>query len=588
MKRILLLLTLLAVVGGVGAAPNVLFLVVDDLRPKLNCYGESNMVTPNIDNLAARSVLFDNAYVQQALCSPSRTSFLTGRRPDSTRTFDLETYFRKVAGNFTTLPQHFKDNGYLTWSVGKIYHPGEKASGFDDNAYSWSFPAYHAPTMEYRNANVCRNSDGTLHNNAQCPVDVKQMPGQSLPDIQIADTALQFLRNRSQDKHPFFLGVGFHKPHLPFKFPQDYLKLYPLSKVHLAPNPYTPPWTPPVALTPWTGLRAFDDIRSLNLTPPFQPIPNDYQLLLRQSYSAAVSYTDYQVGRVLHALDQYGLTNNTIVSFLGDHGWQLGEHNEWCKQTNYDIATRIPMLIHIPGVTSPRAAAAGVVAFPLFDALSGTKTVRNQVPHPCVSELCRQEPGPQATTTDALVEAVDLYATLSELVGLEVPPLCPHDPFNVTFCTEGTSLVPVIRHVITRSRTEGGGSDDDVPARGGMTSSRVAEKVAAAWKPAVFSQYPRPSDQIQSNSPNPLLADIRVMGYTMKTAQHRYTEWVAFDPSTFLSNFSHVHALELYVHSDDFDENVNVAYQPVFKDLVQSLSRQLRAGWRGALPKPLL
>ncbi|XP_076442924.1 iduronate 2-sulfatase-like isoform X3 [Babylonia areolata] len=489
MKRILLLLTLLAVVGGaVGAAPNVLFLVVDDLRPKLNCYGESNMVTPNIDNLAARSVLFDNAYVQQALCSPSRTSFLTGRRPDSTRTFDLETYFRKVAGNFTTLPQHFKDNGYLTWSVGKIYHP----------------------------------------------------------------------------------------------------ELYPLSKVHLAPNPYTPPWTPPVALTPWTGLRAFDDIRSLNLTPPFQPIPNDYQLLLRQSYSAAVSYTDYQVGRVLHALDQYGLTNNTIVSFLGDHGWQLGEHNEWCKQTNYDIATRIPMLIHIPGVTSPRAAAAGVVAFPLFDALSGTKTVRNQVPHPCVSELCRQEPGPQATTTDALVEAVDLYATLSELVGLEVPPLCPHDPFNVTFCTEGTSLVPVIRHVITRSRTEGGGSDDDVPARGGMTSSRVAEKVAAAWKPAVFSQYPRPSDQIQSNSPNPLLADIRVMGYTMKTAQHRYTEWVAFDPSTFLSNFSHVHALELYVHSDDFDENVNVAYQPVFKDLVQSLSRQLRAGWRGALPKPLL
>ncbi|KAK7114972.1 iduronate 2-sulfatase-like [Littorina saxatilis] len=555
-----------ASIASDAARPNVLFLVVDDLRPKLNCYGETNMVTPNLDNLAINSVLFERAYVQQAVCSPSRTSFLTGRRPDTTRIFDLKTYFRRLAGNFTTLPQHFKNNGYITWSIGKIFHPGKAASGKDDNAYSWTYPAYHAPTESNRLEHVCRGSDGQLASNARCPVNLDDVKGQSLPDIQNTDMAITFLQNRSLDQQPFFLGLGYHKPHLPFKFPEEFLKLYPMSNIHMAPNPYYPPWLPPVAYAPWDELRGYHDIRLLNLSFPFQSIPNDYQLLLRQAYSSAASYTDHNVGRVLQALDQYGLANNTIITFHGDHGWQLGEHDIWTKMTNFDIATRIPMLVHVPGVTSKPSTPRGQT-FPFYDALTSTKTA-NGVQSPCVTPMCSDEQGPSASyrTTDALVEAVDLYATLCELTGIEIPSTCPPDNLNIPLCTEGFSLVPVIRHV-TKDK------DDVISGKD------------FAWKTAAFSQYPRPSDVIQKDSDGPELKNIRIMGYTMKTATHRYTEWVAYDPVTFTHNMSHVYARELYDHTNDLEENLNIVDQVAFKGLVEELAQQLRGGWRKALPE---
>ncbi|KAK7500511.1 hypothetical protein BaRGS_00008086, partial [Batillaria attramentaria] len=304
---------------GDHARPNVLFLVVDDLRPKLGCYGESNMVTPNLDNFATKSIMFERAYVQQAVCSPSRTSFLTGRRPDTTHIFDLQTYFRKIGGNYTTLPQHFKNNGYVTQSVGKIFHPGVASGGHDDFPFSWTFPAFHSPLEKLRTAKLCSGPGGKKYNFARCPVDLKTMPEGSLEDIQNTDFAISFLQNRSEDQKPFFLGLGFHKPHLPFKYPKEYLSLYPMSKIKLAPDPFFPPWLPDVAYSPWGELRSYDDIQMLNLTWPFQPVPVEYQLKLRQSYSAAASYTDAQVGRILQALDQYGFANNTIITFNGDH-----------------------------------------------------------------------------------------------------------------------------------------------------------------------------------------------------------------------------------------------------------------------------
>ncbi|XP_076467521.1 iduronate 2-sulfatase-like [Babylonia areolata] len=537
-------------VSGSSSRPNVLFLVVDDLRPKLGCYGESNMVTPNIDQLASKSVRFNYAYVQQAVCSPSRTSFLTGRRPDSTRIFDLRHYFRQLAGNYTTLPQHFKNNGYITQSVGKIFHPGS-ASGFtDDYPYSWTYPAFHAPTKKYTGKKICPRPDGKLYHDAVCPVDLNTVPGGSLPDIQNTDYTIQFLKNRSMDHKPFFVGMGYHRPHLPFAYPKEYLDLYPLSKIHLAVNPFRPPWLPNVSWTPWDELRSYEDISAMNISYPFGSVPLHYQLKLRQSYSAAASYTDAQVGRILHALDQFGLANNTIITFHGDHGWQLGEHGEWCKHTNFDIATRIPMFVYVPGVTSENTSPGKM--FPFQDALS--KTLKY--------EPVKQNSG-QSLVSDALTEAVDLYATISELAGLDVPPTCPNNPFQVEFCTEGASLVPIIKNLTSPTKS--------APLR---------------WKPAVFSQYPRPSFNPGHDSINPVLSHIRIMGYTMRTAQHRYTEWLAYNHTTFTAHWDHVEAQELYVYASDPDENLNVAYVPAFQDLVTALSKQLRAGWRSALPKP--
>ncbi|KAK7485602.1 hypothetical protein BaRGS_00023177, partial [Batillaria attramentaria] len=296
----------LQLASAASSRPNVLFFVVDDLRPRLGCYGESVMVTPNIDNLASRSVLFERAYVQFSLCSPSRTSFLTSRRPDTTRVFDLQTYFRNISGDFTTLPQHFKDNGYVTQSVGKVFHPGIASNNTDDYPYSWTFPAYHPATEKHMFGLACPGEDGKLHKNAVCPVsNMSLVPGQSLPDIGIADFAVQFLQDRAKDPdQPFFLAVGFHKPHQPLRYPKEYLDLYPLSKIKPAVDNFFPMWLPPVAWAPCYPLRLNEDVQAAGFPMPYGPLPEDFQLKLRQSYSAATSYTDAQLGRVLEALDK--------------------------------------------------------------------------------------------------------------------------------------------------------------------------------------------------------------------------------------------------------------------------------------------
>ncbi|KAK7477693.1 hypothetical protein BaRGS_00031077, partial [Batillaria attramentaria] len=255
--------------------PNVLFLVVDDLRPLLGAYGEKYMVTPNIDNLASRSVRFERAYIQ-----------------------------------------HFKDNGYVTQSAGKIFHPGPASGNTFDYPYSWSNPAYYAPSTDDM------YGKGNLHVIAVCPVyNMTLVPHGTLPDIQVADFAVEWLRNKSRqsDDQPFFLAVGFHKPHLPWRYPAEFLKLYPISTIPLAKDNVFPQWLPAVAWNPWHNLRQREDVAALNISWPYGPVPEDFQLKMKQSYSAAASYTDSQLGRVLQALDEGGFANTTIISFHGDH-----------------------------------------------------------------------------------------------------------------------------------------------------------------------------------------------------------------------------------------------------------------------------
>ncbi|XP_006869795.1 PREDICTED: iduronate 2-sulfatase-like [Chrysochloris asiatica] len=505
--------------NAVTDALNILFIVVDDLRPTLGCYGDKLVRSPNIDQLASHSLLFQNAFAQQAVCAPSRVSFLTGRRPDTTRLYDFNSYWRVHAGNFSTIPQFFKENGYVTMSVGKVFHPGISSNHSDDSPYSWSIPPYHPSSEKYENAKTCRGKDGELHANLLCPVDVADVPEGTLPDKQSTEQAIQLLEKMKTSARPFFLAVGYHKPHIPFRYPKEFQKLYPLENISLAPDPQVPTGLPPVAYNPWMDIRQREDVQALNISIPYGPIPVDFQRKIRQSYFASVSYVDTQVGRLLSALDSLQLASRTMVAFTSDHGWSLGEHGEWAKYSNFDVTTRVPLMFYVPGRTAllPQA---GVKMFPYID------------PFDSISEL--MEPGGQA---EELVELVSLFPTLAGLAGLPVPPRCPIPSFHVELCREGQNLLKHFQFHDSKENSDLHGNP--------------RESIA-------YSQYPRPADSPQWDSDKPSLKDIKIMGYSIRTIDYRYTVWVGFNPEEFLANFSDIHAGELYFVDSDPLQDHNV------------------------------
>lgn len=502
---------------------NVLFIIADDLRTSLGCYGDSVVKSPNIDQLASHSHVFLNAFAQQAVCAPSRTSLLTSRRPDTTRLYDFNSYWRTHAGNYSTLPQYFKQHGYYTKSVGKVFHPGIASNHTDDFPYSWSVPAFHPASFSFEKKKVCRGEDGRLHENLLCAVDVAQQPMATLPDIESTDEALDFLTARQDPGQPFFLSVGFHKPHIPFRIPQEFLSLYPLEDIPLAPDPDVPQGLPLVAYNPWTDIRLREDVQRLNLSFPFGPIPKDFQRRIRQHYYAAVSYLDSQVGRLLSALDQLHLSHNTTVVFTSDHGWSLGEHGEWAKYSNFDVATQVPLMFYVPGVTMETKPTR---TFPFLDVFG-----------PALSFTNGQE-------TESLVELVDVFPTLAHLSGLKVPAPCPDVSFKVELCREGENRADLFFQKQKRSR----------------------ESIA-------FSQYPRPSDTPQENSDLPDLQDIRVMGYSVRSWDYRFTLWLGFNPRTFQVNMSDVHAGELYLLDSDPGQDHNVYEEDVHKGALLKTQR---------------
>ncbi|XP_062997872.1 iduronate 2-sulfatase [Elgaria multicarinata webbii] len=499
---------------------NVLFVVVDDLRPALGSYGDTLVRSPNIDQLASKSVVFQNAFAQQAVCAPSRVSFLTGRRPDTTRLYDFDSYWRVHTGNYTTLPQYFKENGYFAMSVGKVFHPGISSNRKDDYPYSWSIPAFHPSSEKYENTKVCKGKDGKVHANLICPVDVSKMPEGTLPDIQSTEEAIHLLNIMKESKRKFFLAVGYHKPHIPFRYPQEFLKLYPLENITLAPDPNIPKGLPSVAYNPWTDIRKREDVEALNISFPYGPIPDHFQRKIRQSYFASISYLDMMVGKLLKGLDDAGLSHNTMVVFTSDHGWSLGEHGEWAKYSNFDIATRIPLMFYVPGMTTP-VSYPGQKLFPFID------------PFTQISRLM-----PQGKPKE-IVELVSLFSTLAQLAGLKVPPACPQTSFHVSLCTEGKSMVQYFPPLY--------GGQKNVSNEGNNTNTPIA-----------FSQYPRPGDIPEWNSDLPTLEDIRVMGYSIRTAAYRCTLWFGFSPSNFTINLTDVHGGELYFTDTDPNQDHNM------------------------------
>ncbi len=350
---------------------NVLFIIVDDLRPALGCYDDPIAKTPNIDRLAARGTTFLRAYCQQAVCSPSRLSLITGRRPDSTRVWDLSTHFREALPDVVTLPQHFKKNGYHSRSIGKILHGGGKAS---QDPPSWSkkplFDIARDVKLRYATA---ANLRGSGHKRAAS--ESADVADDRYVDGMVCNAALEALDNASRADSPFFLAVGFRKPHLPFSAPKKYWDLYDRAKIPLPAYGKHPDGAPELATRSWRELEGYTDI------PKNGRLTEAKVRELRHGYYACVSYTDALVGRLLARLDKLDLTKQTVVVLVGDHGFHLGEQGLWTKANNFDLSTRVPLIVAAPG--APQAS-------------GGTKC-------------------------SALVELVDLYPTLAELCDLPKP-----------------------------------------------------------------------------------------------------------------------------------------------------------------------
>jgi iduronate 2-sulfatase len=388
-----------------AARPNILFIPVDDLRPDLGCYGNSHMVSPNIDKLAADGVTFTRTYCQQAVCNPSRASLLTGLRPDSIRVWDLFTSFRETVPEVRTLPQYFKEMGYTTIGLGKTFHnnipdtiswtrkPHIEGFPFDPDAVYLNEENLKIQETKKQNMIAAGRSRidqlGYWYIKANA-VEIAEADDDAYFDGAQTTLAIRILQDLVKDGKPFFLSVGYYRPHLPFNAPKKYWDLYDRASLPLADNPFPPEGSPAFAVHGDQELRSYDDCHDLPW-PAEQPWAEERQRELIHGYYASVSYTDAQVGRLLEALDRLGIRENTIVVLWGDHGWKLGEHNGWCKQTNYEIDTRVPMIISGYGVQ-----------------------VRDRQSH-------------------ALTEFVDIYPTLCEMSGLPVP---DH--------LQGYSLVPLL------------------------------------------------------------------------------------------------------------------------------------------------
>lgn len=346
--------------------PNVLFIAVDDLKPLIGSFGDEHAVTPNMDRLAAQGTAFLNAHCQQAVCAPSRVSLLLGLRPDTTKVWDLKTPFRPILPDVVTLPQRFKQAGYDVVGMGKIYDPRSAGGRKSMDEVSWTQPFINveAPanqTFSYLNPETVAHIEKAraemdklpkgydkqlkaVFPNGKPSVDAADVPDNAYHDGAMTDLAIERLSGYAENGKPFFLAVGFKKPHLPFNAPQKYWDLYDRAALPMAEVTQAPEGAPDFAAQPGWELRTNYD------APKDGPISEAQQRELIHGYYAATSYIDAQVGRLLDTLEAQGLDDNTIVVLWGDHGWHLGDHDIWCKHTNYEQATRSPLIIAAPGV----------------------------------------------------------------------------------------------------------------------------------------------------------------------------------------------------------------------------------------------
>jgi iduronate 2-sulfatase len=317
--------------------------------------------TPQLDALARRGVVFERAYCQQAVCNPSRASVLTGRRPDTLKVWDLQTHFRETLPEVVTLPQHFKQHGYTAINIGKIFHneSGSRPRKFPfADPPSWSDPPVRANGAHWQDWVVPGDPAGPKQKAGA--VQAVDAPDNAYFDGQIADQACDALRGFGRSKEPFFLAVGFWKPHLPFNAPKKYWDLYDRTRLARPQPAGRPKGAPAIAHHRGTELRNYDGV------PKDGPIPAEQVAELRHGYYAGISFLDAQVGRVIDALREAGLASNTLIVFWSDHGFHLGEHDLWGKTSNYELDARVPLIVAGPGVAANAKSAALVELIDLY------------------------------------------------------------------------------------------------------------------------------------------------------------------------------------------------------------------------------
>jgi iduronate 2-sulfatase len=411
MKKVFLLqfsfLTLIGtqVIAQQSSKPNVLFIAIDDLKPELGCYGNKLVKTPNIDRLAKMGTVFLSNYCQQAVCGPTRASLMTGMRPDVTKVWDLKTKMRDMNPNILTIPQYLISQGYATAGVGKIYHPSCVDKKSDEQ--SWTVPYIKALASDYANGlgepafkhyqspalKALAAERGVVKGNGKTEKEedgqnlVSGKPGPATECLDLPDNAYEdgvtALKGKAQmiafskAKQPFFMAVGFHKPHLPFVSPKKYWDLYKREDMPLAPfqqhaaNEVFIAYESSGELRNYSDIPAFTTFTKEELRAGLKP---EKQKELVHGYYAAISYTDAQVGILLNTLDSLGTLNNTIIVLWGDHGWHLGDHDMWGKHTNFEQATRSPLIIAAPGLKPGKTSSMTehIDIFPTICDLAGT------------------------------------------------------------------------------------------------------------------------------------------------------------------------------------------------------------------------
>jgi len=386
MRKTICALAIVAFAAGTSATQkNVLMILVDDLKPQFGAYGADYVKSPNLDKLAARGMRFDRAYCNQAVCAPSRNNLMVGLRSTSLGIYNLSRGFREAVPDAVTLTQYFMQNGYTAEGVGKVFHIGH--GNYGDEA-SWSVPFHKDKVIDY----VLEESTGgqltreealfanqNLSNNNSLPRgaawEKADVADDAYADGRIALEGIKRLNKFKKSGEPFFLALGFTKPHLPCNAPSKYWDLYDPSVFKLTERDTLPDGAPKYAgKSPRTEVA--------NYTPvPESGVGDDKELArkLIHAYFASLSYMDAQLGKVIDELDRLGMAEDTVIMLWGDHGWHFGDHGTWTKHTNYEQDNRIPLIFVAPGVTKP------------------------------------------GSSTDAFTETVDIYPTLAELAGLPEP-----------------------------------------------------------------------------------------------------------------------------------------------------------------------
>jgi iduronate 2-sulfatase len=481
LTTLFILFTLVTQCNEPKIQPNILLIISDDLRTELNCYDRGHIISPNIDKLASEGFLFKRAYVQQSVCSASRASFLTGVRPNITGVdYPYSQYFvNKFLPEHKTISSFFFEKGYYTRNFGKIHHGGDHDKLSEPHYVARKSKSW--PSAKYALAeNIATEKE---QGKKFCPpVEAADVHDTIYQDGKTTLAVLKAIQKADKQDEPFCFAVGYFKPHLPFNAPKKYWDLYNREDIKLAVNKELPLNAPEYATTHYS-LRGY----SSETSDVRRTIIDSAALTLKHGYYASVSFIDNQIGEIMKELDRLGMRENTIVVFISDHGWHLGEQGMWGKTTNFENATNAPMIVSIP-----KAKHKGVKSF-------------------------------------SLVEYVDIFPTLIDAAGFNE---------DTPEYFEGTSLIPLIND----------------PER--------------EWKKAAFSQFPRGN-----------LAEEE--GYTVRTESFRYTEWWDNENDSLMS-------IELYDHSKDSIESVNLAYLDEYKDVIDEMSLIMKKGWRGALPKGIV